>query len=113
MRLAGSSTSPNGNQKEDPHEYKASPWISRRSDGAARYSARYYRLFANRVLRVARLGEPPHRQSFKRAHADKAHGVDAMTSSRRIPDPITLRATWKRNLLTLLVVAVVVLAVAS
>ena len=54
----------------------------------------------------------PNQQSFKRAHADKAHRVDAMTSSA-LPNPVALRPTWKGNLLTLLVVAVVVLAVAS
>jgi len=59
-----------------------------------------------------RLGEPSHRQSFKRAHADKVHRVDAMTSSA-LPDPVALRPTWKGNLIFLLVVAVVVLAVAS
>ena len=96
-----------------PHEYHASPWISRRSDGTIRYSARYNRLFADGVLRIARLGEPSHRQSLKRARGDKAHRFDAMTSSRRVPDPIALRATRKGNLLMLLVVAVVVLAVAS
>ena len=95
-----------------PHEYHASPWISRRSDGTIRYSARYNRLFADGVLRIARLGEPSHRQSFKRAHADKAYGLDAMTSSG-LPDPVALRPTWKGNLIFLLVVAVVVLAVAS
>ena len=96
-----------------PHEYHASPWISRRSDGTIRYSARYNRLFADGVLWIARLGEPSHRQSLKRARGDKAHRFDAMTSSRRVPDPIALRATRKGNLLMLLVVAVVVLAVAS
>jgi hypothetical protein len=60
---------------------------------------------------IARLGEPSHRQSFKRAHADKAHRVDAMTSSA-LPNPVALRPTWKGNLIFLLVVAVVVLAIA-
>ena len=95
-----------------PYEYKASSWISRRSDGTVRCSARYHCLFADGVLRIARLGEPSHRQSFKRAHADKAHKLDAMTSSG-LPDPVALRPTWKGNLIFLLVVAVVVLAVAS
>ena len=47
-----------------------------------------------------------------RAHADKAHRVDAMTNSA-LPNPVALRPTWKGNLIFLLVVAVVVLAVAS
>ena len=89
----------------EPHEYQASTWISRRSDGTVRYSARYNRLFADGVLWIARLGE-------QRAHADKAHRVDAMTSSA-LPNPVALRPTWKGNLIFLLVVAVVVLAVAS
>jgi hypothetical protein len=72
----------------------------------------YNRLFADGVLWIARLGEPSHRQSFKRAHADKAHRVDAMTSSA-LPNPVALRPTWKANLIFLLVVAIVVLAVAS
>ena len=38
--------------------------------------------------------------------------LDAMTSSG-FPDPVALRPTWKGNLIVLLVVAVVVLAVAS
>jgi len=42
----------------------------------------------------------------------KAHRVDTMTSSA-LPDPVALRPTWKGNLIFLLVVAVVVLAVAS
>ena len=58
------------------------------------------------------VGEPSHRQSFKRAHADKAHRVDVM-SKPALPDPVALRPTWKGNLIFLLVVAVVVLAVAS
>ena len=95
------------------YERQSSPWISRRSDGTVRYSARYNRLFVDGVLRIARLGEPSHRQSFKRAHADKAHRVDAMTSSGRVPDPVALRPTWKGNLILLLVVLVVALAVAS
>ena len=95
------------------YEHNASPWISRRSNGTVRYSAGYNRLFADGVLRIARLGESSHRQSFKRAHADKAHRLDAMTSSMRVPDRIALRAKWKGNLLMLLVVAVIVLAVAS
>ena len=45
-------------------------------------------------------------------HADKAHRVDAMTSSALL-NPVALRPTWKGNLIFLLVVAVVVLAVAS
>jgi len=69
-------------------------------------------LFADGVLRIARLGESSHRQSFKRAHSDKAHRVDAMTSSALL-NPVALRPTWKGNLIFLLVVAVVVLAVAS
>src|SRR5215472_550867 len=81
-----------------PNEYKASSWISRRSDGTVRCSARYHCLFADGVLRIARLGEPSHRQSFKRAHADKAHKLDAMTSSG-LPDPVALRPTWKGNLI--------------
>src|SRR6516165_10616826 len=75
-------------------------------------SARYNRLFADGVLWIARVGKPPHPQSFERAHADKAHRVDAMTSSA-LPNPVALRPTWKGNLIFLLVVAVVVLAVAS
>ena len=94
------------------HGYQASPKISRRSDGTVRYSASYNRLFADGVLRIARLGEPSHRQSFKRAHADKADRVDAMTSSA-LPNPVALRPTWKGNLIFLLVVAIIVLAVAS
>ena len=95
----------------EPHEYR-STWISRRSDGTVRYSARYNRLFADGVLWIARVGKPPHPQSFERAHADKAHRVDAMTSSA-LPNPVALRPTWKGNLISLLIVAVVVLAVAS
>jgi hypothetical protein len=114
MRLAGSGTSKEFRPQSEggPHEYQASTWISRRSDGTVRYCARYNRLFADGVLWVVRLGEPSHRQSFKRAHADKAHRVDAMTSSA-LPNPVALRPTWKGNLIFFLVVAVVVLAVAS
>ena len=36
-----------------------------------------------------------------------------MTHSWRVTDPVALRPTWKGNLLMLVVVAVVVLAVAS
>ena len=50
--------------------------------------------------------------NLSNAHADKAHRVDAMTSSA-LPNPVALRPTWKGNLIFLLVVAVVVLAVAS
>ena len=96
----------------EPHEYQATPWISRRSDGSVRCSATYNRLFADGVLWVARVGEPSHRESFKHAHADKAHRMDAMTNSA-LPNPVALRPTWKGNLVFLLVVAVVVLAVAS
>ena len=60
---------------------------------------------------LARLGEPSHRQSFKRTHAHTQTG-DAVTSSG-LPDPVALRPTWKGNLIFLLVVAIVVLAVAS
>ena len=50
--------------------------------------------------------------NLSNAHADKAHRVDAMTNSA-LPNPVALRPTWKGNLIVLLVVAVVVLAVAS
>ena len=50
--------------------------------------------------------------NLSNAHADKAHRVDAMTSSA-LPNPVALRPTWKGNLISLLIVAVVVLAVAS
>jgi hypothetical protein len=112
MRLAGCGTANPNTTEGGLHEFQASPWINRRSDGTVRYSARYNRLFADGVLRIAGLGEASHRHSFERAHADKAHRVDAMTSSA-LPDPVALRPTWKGNLIFLLVVAVVVLAVAS
>jgi hypothetical protein len=40
-------------------------------------------------------------------------GLDAMTNSEQVDGPVGLRPTWKRNLFWLLVVAVVVIAVAS
>ena len=42
-------------QKEEPHEYQASPQLSR-PDGT-RFSARCNHLFANGVLWIARVGE--------------------------------------------------------
>jgi hypothetical protein len=43
---------------------KHPPWHSR-SDGTVRHGARYDRLLANCILWIARLGKPPHAQSFK------------------------------------------------
>jgi hypothetical protein len=36
-----------------------------------------------------------------------------MTNSERVDDPTALRATWKKNVFWLFVVAVIVIAVAS
>jgi hypothetical protein len=43
----------------------------------------------------------------------KSHRLEAMTSSGRVPDPLALRPTWKRNLFTLLIVAIVLAAIFS
>jgi hypothetical protein len=45
-------------QKEEPHEYTASPWLTRHSN-EPRFSARYNRLLADGVLWIARVGRPP------------------------------------------------------